>query len=46
MKFGLAASMVLIGFAVVGGFIEIPFVSDYAFWIAIAAYLLLAATHN
>jgi hypothetical protein len=46
MKFGLAASMVLIGFAVVGVFIEIPFVSDYAFWIAIAAYLLLAATHN
>ena len=46
MKFGLAASMVLIGFAVVGVFIEIPFVSDYAFWIAIAAYLLLAATHT
>jgi hypothetical protein len=46
MKFGLAASMVLIGFAVVGVFIEIPFVSDYAFWIAIAAYLLLAATHK
>jgi hypothetical protein len=44
MKFGLAASMILIGFAVVGVFIEIPFVSDYAFWIAIAAYLLLAAT--
>jgi hypothetical protein len=36
--------MILIGFAVVGVFIEIPFVSDYAFWIAIAAYLLLAAT--
>jgi hypothetical protein len=44
MKFGLAASMILIGFAVVGVFIEIPFVSDYAFWIATAAYLLLAAT--
>ena len=44
MKFGLAASMILIGFAVVGVFIEIPFVSDYAFWIAVAAFLLLAAT--
>ena len=44
MNFGFAASMILIGFAVVGVFIEIPFVSDYAFWIAIAAYLLLAAT--
>jgi hypothetical protein len=44
MKFGLVASMILIGFAVVGVFIEIPFVSDYAFWIAIAAFLLLAAT--
>jgi hypothetical protein len=25
-------------------FIEIPFVSNYAFWIAIAAYVILAAT--
>jgi hypothetical protein len=30
----------------VGVFIEIPFVSNYAFWIAIAAYVILAATHK
>ena len=39
-----AVPLVLAGFAVVGVFIEIPFVSDYAFWIAIAAYVILAAT--
>jgi uncharacterized protein (DUF983 family) len=44
MKFGLAASLILVGFAVVGVFIEIPFVSDYAFWVAISAYILLAAS--
>jgi uncharacterized protein (DUF983 family) len=44
MKFGLAFSLILIGFAVVGVFIEIPFISDYAFWVAISAYILLAAS--
>jgi hypothetical protein len=44
MKFGLALSLVLVGFAVVGVFIEIPFVSDYAFWVAISAYVILAAS--
>jgi hypothetical protein len=44
MKFGLALSLILIGFAVVGVFIEIPFISDYAFWVAISAYILLAAS--
>lgn len=44
MKFGLALSLVLVGFAVVGVFIEIPFVSEYAFWVAISAYVLLAAS--
>jgi uncharacterized protein (DUF983 family) len=44
MKFGLAFSLILVGFAVVGVFIEIPFVSDYAFWVAISAYILLAAS--
>jgi hypothetical protein len=44
MKFGLAASLILVGFAVVGVFIEIPFVSDHAFWVAISAYILLAAS--
>jgi hypothetical protein len=44
MKFGLALSLILIGFAVVGVFIDIPFISDYAFWVAISAYILLAAS--
>jgi hypothetical protein len=44
MKFGLALSLILVGFAVVGVFIEIPFISDYAFWVAISAYILLAAS--
>jgi|GEM_PF-1111089 len=43
MRFGLALSLVLVGFAIVGVFIEIPFVSNYAFWIVIAAYVILAA---
>jgi hypothetical protein len=44
VNFGFALSLVLAGFAVVGVFIDIPFVSNYAFWIAIAAYVILAAT--
>jgi hypothetical protein len=31
MRFGLALSLIVVGFAVVGVFIEIPFVSNYAF---------------
>ena len=38
MRFGLALSLVIVGFAVVGVFVFIPFVSAYAFWIVIAAY--------
>ena len=41
--YGLGLSMILVGFAVVGVFIYIPFVSDYAFWLVIAAYVILAA---
>jgi uncharacterized protein (DUF983 family) len=44
MKFGLAFSLILVGFAVVGVFIEIPFISEYAFWVAVSAYVLLAAS--
>lgn len=43
MRFGLALSLLMVGFAVVGVFIFIPFVSAYAFWIVVAAYVLLAA---
>lgn len=34
-------SLLLLMLAVVGVFIGIPFVSNYAFWFAIAAYMIL-----
>jgi hypothetical protein len=46
VNFGFAISLVLVGFAIVGVFIEIPFVSNYAFWVAIGAYVILAATQD
>jgi uncharacterized protein (DUF983 family) len=46
VNFGFAISLVLVGFAIVGVFIEIPFVSNYAFWVAIGAYVILAATQS
>jgi hypothetical protein len=36
-------SLVVAGLAVVGVFIEIPLVSNYAFWFAIGAYVILAS---
>ena len=44
MNFGFVTSLVVIIFAVVGVFIEIPVVSNYAFWFAIGAYILLAGS--
>jgi hypothetical protein len=46
VNFGYVLSLILAGFAVVGVFIDIPFVSDYAFWIVVAAYIILAGTHR
>ena len=46
MNFGFGLSLILAGLAVIGVFIEIPFVSNYAFWIAIAAYIVLAASQH
>jgi len=37
-------SLILIIAAVVGVFIEIPIVSNYAFWFAVGAYIMLAGT--
>ncbi len=39
---GTMASLVLLLVAIVGVFVEIPIVSDYAFWILAAAYLIIA----
>jgi hypothetical protein len=39
-------SLVLVILAVVGVFIEIPLVSNYAFWFAIGAYIMLAGSRG
>jgi hypothetical protein len=44
VNFGFIASLVVMIIAVVGVFIEIPIVSNYAFWFAVGAYILLAGT--
>jgi hypothetical protein len=36
------ASLILAALALVGVFIEIPFISNYAFWVLMAAYIMLA----
>ena len=35
-------SLVVVGLAVVAVFVYIPFVSDYAFWFMVSAYIMLA----
>jgi hypothetical protein len=34
-------SLVLVGLAIIAVFTYIPLVSDYAFWFALAAYIML-----
>ena len=46
MNFGFVISLILVIIAVVGVFIEIPVVSNYAFWFAIGAYIMLAGTRG
>ena len=41
MNFGRMVSLVIAIVAVLGVFVEIPIVSDYAFWILVAAYLVV-----
>ena len=41
MNFGRMVSIVIAIVAVLGVFVEIPIVSDYAFWILVAAYLVV-----
>ena len=42
MSFGFLTSFALVILAIVGVFIEIPIASDYAFWLAVLAYAILA----
>ncbi len=44
MNFGFVASLIVIILAVLSVFIEIPVVSNYAFWFAVGAYVMLAGT--
>jgi hypothetical protein len=44
VNLGFVLSLVLVMLAVVGVFIEIPIVSDYAFWFAVGAYIMLAGS--
>ena len=46
INFVFVFSLILAGLAVVGVFIEIPFISNYAFWVAIAAYVILAGLEH
>jgi hypothetical protein len=45
MNLGRVASIVIAIVAVVGVFVEIPIVSDYAFWIMAGAYLVWGGVH-
>jgi hypothetical protein len=44
VNFGVIVSLLLVIFAVLSVFIEIPIISNYAFWFAIAAYITLAGS--
>jgi hypothetical protein len=44
VNFGFVASLIVIILAVLSVFIEIPVVSNYAFWFSVGAYILLAGT--
>lgn len=44
VNFGFVLSLLIVILAVVGVFIEIPLVSNYAFWFAVGAYMLLAGS--
>ena len=44
VNFGFVLSLLVVILAVLGVFIEIPLVSNYAFWFAIGAYILLAGS--
>ena len=44
VNFGFVASLIVVILAVLSVFIEIPIVSNYAFWFAIGAYIMLAGT--
>ena len=46
MFFGRLVSLVMANAAIVGVFTEIPIISDYAFWVLVAAYFIWLAVHR
>jgi hypothetical protein len=44
VNLGFVASLIVVILAVLSVFIQIPLVSDYAFWFAIGAYVILAGS--
>jgi hypothetical protein len=46
VNIAVVVSLVLAILAVLGVFIEIPIVSDFAFWVAVGAYILLAGSYR
>jgi hypothetical protein len=44
VNFGFVASLIVVIMAVLSVFIEIPIVSNYAFWFVVGAYIMLAGT--
>lgn len=44
MRFALAISLVLMMVAVVSIFVFVPFFSEWAFWVGMAAYVMLAVS--
>ena len=44
INFVFIFSLILAGLAVVGVFIEIPVVSNFAFWVLMGAYVMLAGS--
>jgi siderophore synthetase component len=46
MNFGFIASLVVALVGIVSVFAAIPVVSEYAFWVIVAAYVLLAGTRR
>jgi hypothetical protein len=46
MRFAVVVSLILTLLATVSVFIFIPLVSEYAFWVAVAAYIILAGARH
>lgn len=40
-----AISLVLAALAIVGHFVQLPFITDHGFWVAIVAYIILAVAN-